>query len=140
MGTRSLTYVYKDTFSKKDNPEIIICLYRQYDGYPQGGHGEELAEFLLPIKITNGISGDSTNTANGMGCLAAQMVAHFKKEVGGFYLYPTLTGDAGQDYEYHIYSNKVVVLETYNSGKKLFSGTWKEFAKFCKEPQKDEEE
>jgi len=37
MGTRSLTYVY-------DNKEPLVCMYRQFDGYPSG-HGKELAEF-----------------------------------------------------------------------------------------------
>ena len=31
MGTRSLTYVY-------ENEAPIICMYRQFDGYPSG-HG-----------------------------------------------------------------------------------------------------
>ena len=44
MGTRSLTYVYDD------NNDPIICMYRQFDGYPTG-HGSELADFLTPFKI-----------------------------------------------------------------------------------------
>lgn len=52
-------------------------MYRQYDGYPSG-HGQELADYLKTFRITNGISGDPINTANGMACLAAQIVAHFK--------------------------------------------------------------
>ena len=49
MGTRSLTYVY-------DNDDVpVVCMYRQFDGYPTG-HGSELAHFLVPFKIVNGIS------------------------------------------------------------------------------------
>ena len=81
MGTRSLTYVYED-----NTP--IICMYRQYDGY-MSGHGQELAEFLAPFTVVNGLGmGDNAGIANGMGCLAAQLVAHFKVGAGQFYLYP----------------------------------------------------
>jgi hypothetical protein len=123
MGTRSLTFVYDDN-------EVIINMYRQFDGYPEG-HGAELAEFLTGIDaVTNGIRvGETRRTANGMGCLAAQLVANFKTEVGGFYLYPASAKDCGQDYEYHIHEDRIVV-KNY-SGKEMFSGNWTDFAKFC---------
>jgi len=101
MGTRSLTRVYNE-----DGKEII-CLYRQYDGYPEG-HGLELAKFLNGFNMTDGIYGipGSKNLpkklANGMGCLAAQLVAHFKTEPGQFYLYPPGTKDVWEEYEYHV--------------------------------------
>jgi hypothetical protein len=97
MGTRSLTFVY-------ENGKPILNLYRQYDGYPTG-HGAELYEFLRQFAaITNGISaGETRKTANGMGCLAAQLVAHFKQSVGGFYIHSVDSKDCGQDYEYHVY-------------------------------------
>jgi hypothetical protein len=97
MGTRCLTTVY-------DHGKPIVNLYRQYDGYPSG-HGAELAEFLAQFAaITNGISGnESRKTANGMGCLAAQLVSHFKQTVGGFYIHSVEATDCGQDFEYHVY-------------------------------------
>jgi hypothetical protein len=119
MGTRSLTFVY-DEF--RDTP--IINMYRQYDGYMEG-HGRELAAFLNGKRITNGIAGNSQNTANGMGCLAAQMVASFKTEVGNFYLYPVSMKDCGQDYEYHVYKDRVRVVDY--SGRLVFEGDWDEF-------------
>ena len=83
MGTRSLTYVYED-----DAP--VVCMYRQFDGYPSG-HGAELAAFLASGKLVNGVPSDATKVFNGMCCLAAQMVAHFKKDRGGICLMaPTL--------------------------------------------------
>ena len=93
MGTRSST-VIKD----KELGEIVV-MYRQYDGYPSG-HGLELAEFLRDIKLTNGISFNAENTANGIGCLAAQIVDHFKVRVGGIYLYPANFRDCWYDYVY----------------------------------------
>lgn len=125
MGTRSVTFVYDEKH------EPIINLYRQYDGYPSG-HGTELAEFLNRIEeITNGIRGGETRvTANGMGCLAAQLVANFKTEVGEFYLYPVNNTDCGQEYEYHVFKDRVVV-KNCNINKEIFNGTWANFLNFC---------
>lgn len=131
MGTRSLTYVYED-----DN-EPIICMYRQFDGYPTG-HGAELAHFLLPFKIVNGISGNARmgKVANGMGCLAAQLVANFKTDVGNIYLYaPKLDIDAMQEYEYHVTDSSVkVLLNGYEEPNEvIFEGSYEEFFDFCQE-------
>jgi hypothetical protein len=89
-----------------------------------------LAEFLNSFDaIVNGISvGDNRKIANGMGCLAAQLIAHFKIDAGGFYMYPVTAKDCGQEYEYHVYENKVVVK---NPTEVIFSGTWREFNEFC---------
>jgi hypothetical protein len=42
-----------------------------------------------------------------MGCLAAQVVAHFKDSVGGFYIHSVDSTECGQDYEYHVYKGEV---------------------------------
>ena len=124
MGTRSLTFVY-------DGDRPVMNMYRQFDGYPSG-HGQELAEFLLSGKMTNGIPvGVKEHFFNGMGCLAAQLVANFKKDAGGFYLYPTiLNQDCGQDYEYHVWNDKVKIT---CHGDIEFYGTWQELAAYCVE-------
>lgn len=96
MGTRSLTVI-----NDEDGKEIAV-LYRQSDGYPSG-HGQELADFLKGFTVGNGLhSDDPTLYANGMGCLAAQIVAHFKDEPGGFYLYPAGSRDVGEGYVYTV--------------------------------------
>lgn len=95
MSTRSLTVVIHE------NEKPLLCMYRHCDGYPTG-HGKELKDFLKGMRIVNGIVTRKGNTANGMGCLAAQIVAHFKDGIGGVYLYPTDTQEAGQDYTYTI--------------------------------------
>ena len=121
MGTRSLTFVYEG-----DKP--FVNMYRQFDGYPSG-HGQELAEFLLSGKMVNGIPvGRKERFFNGMPCLAAQMVSEFKKESGGFYLYPVDSTDCWQEYEYHVYEDKVVVKDPTEV---IFSGTWDKFHGFC---------
>jgi len=135
MGTRSLTFVYEEAFNPGDEPQPIINLYRQYDGYPTG-HGAELAEFLSTVK------------SNGMSCLAAQLVANFKDGPGQFYLYPVTAKDCGQDYEYHIYQQdkqfRVEVIDrgcnmfgltTSDRNDGLFAGNLAEFIELCKEEE-----
>ena len=131
MGTRSLTFVY-EKYGDKQMP--IINMYRQFDGYPSG-HGAELAEFLNGFRIVNGYSGNPVKTANGMGCLSAQLVANFKKNIGQFYLHLTDARDCGQDYEYHITQSEngslnVSIFDTYRE-ENIFDGSVAELVDFC---------
>ena len=130
MGTRSLTYVYEG--KREDWVKPFVCMYRQFDGYPSG-HGAELADFLLSGKVVNGIpSGSTERLFNGMNCLAAQLVAHFKDGVGGIYLYRAdVDQDCWQEYEYHVWEDAVRVTDTENI---LFQGSWQEFKEFCLNP------
>lgn len=123
MGTRSLTFVYEEN-------KPIVNMYRQFDGYPEG-HGAELAEFLCSGKLVNGFSETTTKQFNGMGCLAAQMIANFKNTVGGFYIHPVTSTDCWQEYEYHVYENSVVVKSIDDRDQVIFDGTWQEFKDFC---------
>lgn len=103
MGTRSLTVLHTEG---EDSPEICV-MYRQMDGYPSG-HGQDLADFLKDIVLVNGIRGNEpTPIANGMECLAAQVVAHFKNGhgVGDIYLHPGGTRDCWEEYVYHVYEH-----------------------------------
>lgn len=128
MGTRSLTYVYTE------GGQPIVCMYRQFDGYP-AGHGVDLALFLNSGKVVNGLPfGEKGVLFNGMGDLAAQMVAHFKDGPGGFYLHPTndMSQDCWQEWEYHVYENRVTVYEgAWSEGLVVFNGSWNDFSVFC---------
>ncbi len=116
MGTSAVTVVYEDNAK-------LVAIYTQSDGYPES-HGLELAEFLRGLTIVNGIrGGDHGRIANGMGCLAAQLVAALKTRVGGTYLIPT-RNIYDHDYEYHIKEESVLVKE---DNKRIFSGTWLEY-------------
>jgi hypothetical protein len=95
MGTRSLT-----VFIDESDKEIAV-MYRHYDGYPDC-HGVELADFLKNKIAANGISTDNDKIFNGMGCLAASVVAHFKNTIGGIYLYGKGSRDLGEKYIYKI--------------------------------------
>ncbi len=108
MGTRSIAKVietWNDETTNKLKKQTLVCMYRHMDGYPSG-MGSDLAEFLNNVKH------------NGMGCLAAQMVAHFKDGVGGIYLYPTNVKNVWQNYEYEIiqHENKEVKLKVIEVG------------------------
>ena len=103
-----------------DGGTEIVVMYRQYDGMPTG-HGKALKEFLSGMKMVNGLGGDG-RVANGMPCLAAQVIGHFKfgqgdaykgmpkkrrekytpkyLPAGGFYLYPAGVRDCGEEYIY----------------------------------------
>ena len=127
MGTRSLTFVYDDV----DTP--LVCLYRQFDGYPSC-HGVDLAMFLNGKTIVNGFNPkqNNENFANGMDCLAAQLIAKLKTGIGNIYIIPIDSKDVGEEYVYHIYNNRVIV---EGFGKQIFRGSWKKFDEFCYEAE-----
>lgn len=98
LSTRSLTTIE----SEWDGKEIVV-ICRQMDGYHEG-RGRELAEWLKDICVVNGISyGVDRKLANGMSCLAAQMISHFKTEPGSFYIHPAGSRDLGEEYLYRVY-------------------------------------
>lgn len=130
MGTRSLTHIH-------EGDKTLVTMYRQFDGYPSG-HGEELFKFLKDIKIINGISGDADmgTHANGMGCLAAQIISHFKQELGGIYIYPPDSNDCWEEYVYTIWYDKDKkflmgkIYDVYDK-KVLVDGTMEECYNYC---------
>ena len=131
MGTRSNTVVYDEYFNDGSSVQILN-LYRQHDGYVEG-HGAELVAFLEPMTIVNGITTGLTNIANGSGCLAAQLVAHFKKRVGDFYIMAPLGEENENDYTYKIYVSggpEYITMEVWEYDDLIFSGNVSEFKKF----------
>lgn len=157
MGTRSLTDVietYTDDNGKK-HETAITTMYRQYDGYPSG-MGSELAEFLNSGKVVNGICMAETGRVfNGAGCLAAQMVSHFKGDsAGGYYLHKPKQRNCGEEYIYQVYVDyntkevKLRCLEVgyynkktnkyVNKTRELFSGSPKDFEAWREEYENKE--
>ena len=136
MGTRSLTFVY-DGNQRVAN--LCMVMYQQFDGYPSGV-GLEIADFLDGREVVNGIGADVGKASNGMACLAAELVSETKDGIGGTYLYPTRTKDAGQDYEYHIYldgdyyqrTHRLMVRVRDYKKQTIFKGDVAAFMKFCK--------
>lgn len=133
MGTRSNTLVI-DTGYK---PEVIfVNMYRQMDGYPSG-HGKDLAEFLMPFTMVNGMGlRDTRKIANGVGCLAAQIVAHFKTGPGHIYLDTPTKKACGNDYTYIVRANtfepgEAIQIEVLEWGKRVFVGGVAALSEFC---------
>ena len=115
MGTRSLTHI------NDEEGKTLLTFYRQFDGY-FSGHGKELAEFLKPFVIVNGFQpGDKRKIANGVGCLAAQIIAHFKNdnEVGGIYIELPGSKDHGEEFVYTVTLEEGVI---HIHGESLYSG------------------
>ncbi len=97
MGTRSLT-VFLD-----ENGTEILAMYRHYDGYPTG-HGADLKAFLSDFVVVNGYNNETPKrAANGMNCLVAEVIAHFKEGIGNIYVYPAGTRNCGEEYIYTVY-------------------------------------
>lgn len=98
MGTRALVKI-------KDGRSTIACIYRQFDGYPEG-LGKELTDLIGDTVITNGFNSRVhalPGFANGMGCVAAYLVSRLKgAEIGNVYLMPPNTKDVGEEYVYTI--------------------------------------
>lgn len=147
MGTRSLTYVYDGRDTK--NTQALLCMYRQFDGYPSGA-GQEIADFAKGFTIVNGIGGEADlgSIANGAGCFAAQLVKHMKDDVGGVYLYTAEQDqDAGQEFEYHLFVQEGAPVQikcydrAYSGGKTLIidceAGEWDAALKAYEATQED---
>jgi len=133
MGTRSVTTII-------DNGTKLLKLYRQFDGYPTG-HGAELAQFLSGFTIVNGLTGNEQllQVANGAGGLAAQLVGHFKKAPGDFYIVPVGIDDHDQDFDYIVEVTEEGAIEVrVNNGNALFKGSVAQFADWCKSDHYDE--
>ena len=80
MGTRSKTTIFDE------NGKPLLSFYRQMDGYFED-HGQDLQDFLSEMVVVNGYGTNTpSKAANGMGCLAAQLIAHFKNGIGGIYI------------------------------------------------------
>ncbi len=138
MGTRSNTLVI-ETGHK---PEIVLAnIYRQFDGYPSG-HGLALAEFMLPIKVVNGISDMKAKVANGAGCFAAQLVAHLKTGPGNIYLEDPNQVEFDHDFTYKIridtyQPSKGTRIEVFEGSARVFKGAPGAFLDFCKAVEDD---
>jgi len=110
MGTRALVKV-------KDGKSVILCIYRQMDGYPEA-LGKELEQLIAGARIVNGYNRDmaSPQHFNGIGCFAAYLVARLKITgpyakghssaksggIGNVYIMPPNSKDVGEEYTYVI--------------------------------------
>ena len=128
MGTPHLTIFV-------DGGVQVCVLYGQFDGH-FFSHGQKLKEFLEPYYLVNGYgSEDAKNSAaNGIGCLAAQAVAHFKRGIGNFLLQSPGAELNQEPYVYVVSTGSPIVgwksavnIAAYYAGKLAYSGPVSEF-------------
>lgn len=139
MGTRSTYRIIQQSENektKKTENEEICLIYVQYDGYPEG-HPLETANWLNTGKMVNGFGSNETELIfNGVGCMAAQLIAKMKEGTGNVYIYSLNSrGKCCEDYLYDIIvkvdrSIEYVCYENYGENPlELFRGTPQDFVK-----------
>lgn len=125
MSTRALV-----RFFNKDFVEYAR-VYKHWDGYPDG-FGLDIAKFIKDIKIPKGVS-HKENTAAGVGCLIAQFIANFKKEVGDIYVESLMYEINDCSFYYHIsVVNEDIIVGIFDYKKNnIFTGSPAEMLEFC---------
>lgn len=138
MGHRTHTYVYEDT-EITNTEDALVCIYHQW-GLPSE-YGRRLGEFLRNIELVNGYGSDANigTQANGMGCLAAQLIGSEKSKLGLGGCYITAVQEEVDtlfiEYIYEIWPNKVKISKTswsamakvnWPKDKVIYQGDWKD--------------
>ena len=126
MATRATVSIARReegvSFSEKPS-KTIVDIYHHYDGYPEG-LGVKLASYLDDKKITNGLgSRDDYDYFNGLGCLAASLVAELKDGPGNVYIEDRGT-HGWIDYYYVIWgdTDKEIWISIFDEGECIFVG------------------
>ncbi len=125
MGTRAITKVF-------DGENLLVNIYRQSDGY-LSGHGADIKEAIGDRKLVNGIQGDRRSVANGMGCLAALLIADLKSDMEAGLIYINKPDpDASEEYTYTIRGETMhpengVNLHIFSYGRVIYDGPLADF-------------
>lgn len=116
-------------FDNLGSPRPLINMYCHQDGNPET-LGVKLAKFLLKIHMMRDDEVDyNAEFTNGMPCLAAQLVTHFKKAPYDVYLLaPTNRKDNATNFTYEIRyeCNLFLIKIRDNVHGTLFKGTPKD--------------
>ena len=107
MATRATIHIAKreEGVSFSEIPKKkLVSIYNQYDGYPEG-LGVTIASYLDNKTIVNGLGGDRDTVFNGLGCLAASLIAELKEEAGNVYIDNPDFPHGWLDYEYVVWGN-----------------------------------
>tara|TARA_R100001082_G_C4344562_1_gene151693 strand:- start:717 stop:1142 length:426 start_codon:yes stop_codon:yes gene_type:complete len=120
MATRALINIVERqegrSFSKTLEPSAIHTqIYKHYDGYPDS-LGVTLANYLNDYTIANGLSTEYQGpVANGIGCLAAQLIGLLKQGPGDVSLQPPQDRD-WEDFTYYVWvkENEEIMISIFN--------------------------
>ena len=130
MATRATVSIARReegvSFSETPN-KTIVDIYHHYDGYPEG-LGVTLASYLNDKKITNGLGGREDRNYydyfNGLGCLAASLVADLKDGPGNVYIEDPERKHSWLDYEYFVWGDdsKSIWISIFDGDECIFVG------------------
>jgi transcriptional regulator with XRE-family HTH domain len=126
MATRAKIHIARreEGVSFSEIPEkIMVSIYNHYDGYPEG-LGVTLASYLDDYKITNGLGRDNDYIFNGLGCLAASLIAELKDGPGNVYIEDPERPHGWIDYEYYVWGddNKDIWISIFDGSECIFVG------------------
>ena len=125
MATRAMISIAKReegvSFSEEPN-QTIVDIYHHWDGYPEG-LGVTLASYLNDYHIVNGMGRENDNLFNGIGCMAASIVAELKDGPGDVYIEPR-ESHSWIDYHYYIWGDyyKSIWISIFDGNECIFVG------------------
>ena len=126
MATRAKIHIARreERVSFSEIPEkVMVSIYNHFDGYPEG-LGVKLASYLEDKKITNGLGKDRYSVFNGLGCMAASIIAELKDEAGQIYIEDPTRPHGWIDYEYYVWGddNKDIWISIFDGSNCIFVG------------------
>ncbi len=125
MATRAMISIAKReegvSFSEEPN-KTIVDIYHHWDGYPEG-LGVTLASYLNGYHVVNGMGRENDNLFNGIGCMAASIVAELKDGPGDVYIEPR-ESHSWIDYHYYIWGDyyKSIWISIFDGDECIFVG------------------
>ena len=126
MATRATVSIAKReegvSFSEKPN-KTIVDIYHHYDGYPEG-LGVKLASYLNDYHIVNGAGREGDTLFNGIGCMAASIIAHLKDGPGNVYIENKESPHSWLDYNYYVWGDyyKSIWISIFDGDECIFVG------------------
>jgi len=126
MATRATVSIAKReegvSFSEKPN-KTIVDIYHHYDGYPEG-LGVKLASYLNDYHIVNGAGKEGDTLFNGLGCMAASIIAHLKDGPGNVYIENKESPHSWLDYNYYVWGDyyKSIWISIFDGDECIFVG------------------
>ena len=127
MATRAMISIAKreEGVSFSEIPDkTVVEIYHHWDGYPEG-LGVKLASYLDDKSIVNGIGSKDNEDIifNGLGCMAASIVAQLKDGPGNVYI-EDRGSHAWIDYEYFIWgdTDKEIWISIFEDSECIFVG------------------
>ena len=126
MATRATISIAKReegvSFSEKPDKKLV-SIYHHYDGYPEG-LGVKLASYLDDYHIVNGSGREGDTLFNGIGCMAASIIAHLKDGPGNVYIEDKDNPHGWLDYNYYVWGDyyKSIWISIFDGDECVFVG------------------